>query len=313
VAFMKAVQIDRYGGAEVLQFGEAQRPTPGEGEVLIRAQGSSVNPFDCAVRAGYMQNWIPFTFPLVLGVDVAGAIEACGSGVTQFKPGQAVYARVNPGKGGAYAEYVLARADEVAASPKSIGPVQAGAIPHAALTAWAMIEAANPSKGQTVLIHGAAGGVGHLAVQFARLRGAHVIGTASGQNLGYLREIGVDEAVDYTTTPFESVARNVDAVLDTVGGETQQRSWAVLKPGGILLSIVQPPSQETADSHGVRQQFVGGGGPVGELLAKFAGMVDAGQLKVTVSTALPLSEIRNAHSVVEGRHVRGKLALEIGK
>jgi NADPH:quinone reductase-like Zn-dependent oxidoreductase len=310
VAFMKAVQIDRYGGTEVLQLVDTQRPTPGEGEVLIRAQGSAVNPFDCAVRAGYMKDWIPFTLPLVLGVDVAGVIEACGLGVTQFKPGQAVYARVNPGKGGAYAEYVLASVADVAASPKSIGPVQAGAIPHAALTAWAMVEAANPSQGQTVLVHGAAGGVGHLAAQFARLRGAHVIGTASGGNIGFLREIGVAEAIDYTTTPFESVARNVDAVLDTVGGETQQRSWVVLKPGGILLSIVQPPSQETADKHGVRQQFVGSAGPVGELLAKFAAMVDAGQLKVTVSTVLPLSEIRRAHTLVEGRHMRGKLALE---
>jgi len=260
-----------------------------------------------------MQGWYPYNFPLVLGLDVAGVIEACGAGVTQFTPGQAVYARVDPGKNGAYAEYVLARTEEVAASPKSVGAVQAGAIPHAALTAWALVEAANLSKGQTVLIHGAAGGVGHLAVQFARLRGAHVIGTASGQNIGFLREIGVDEAVDYTTTPFESVAQNVDVVMDTVGGETQQRSWTVLKPGGILLSIVQPPSQETADSYGVRQQFVGSAQAGGALLAKFAAMVDAGQLKVTVSMVLPLSENRRAQTLVEGRHMRGKLALEIAQ
>ena len=309
---MKAVRIDRYGSIEVLQYGDAPRPTPDAGEVLIRAQASSVNPFDCAARAGYLSGWYEYNFPLVLGLDVAGVIEEGGAGVTQFAPGEAVYARTDPGRNGAYAEYVLARGEEVAAKPKSMEPLQAGAMPHVALTAWALIEAANLSKGQTVFIHGAAGGVGHLAVQFARLRGARVIGTAS-QNIGFLGEIGVEEAVNYMTTPFESVARNVDAVFDTVGGETQQRSWAILKPGGILLSIVQPPSQETADSYGVRQQFIGTAQAGGELLAKFASMVDAGQLKVNVSTVLPLSEIQRAHTMVEGRHTRGKLALEIAQ
>lgn len=164
-------------------------------------------------------------------MDVGGMIEECGEGVTQFSPGEAVYARTDPSRNGAYAEYVLARAEEVAAKPKMLGPIQAGAMPHAALTAWTLVETANLSNGQTVLIHGAAGGVGHLAVQFAKLRGARVIGTAS-RNIDLLHEIGVDEAINYETTLFESVARNVDAVFDTVGGETQQRSWAVLKPGG---------------------------------------------------------------------------------
>ena len=308
---MKAIRMERYGGADVLKYEEAPRPTPGAGEVLIRAQATSVNPFDCAVRSGYLTGWYQYNLPLILGLDVAGVIEECGAGVTQFVPGDAVYARVDPSRNGAYAEYVLACAEEVACKPESVGPMQAGAMPHAALTAWAMVEAANLSKGKTVLIHGASGGVGHFAVQFARLRGAHVIGTASGKNIGFLREIGVDEPVDYTITLFESVAHNVDAVFDTVGGETQQRSWATLKRGGILLSIVQPPSQETADSYGVRQQFVGTAQAGGELLAKFAGLVDTGQLKVTVSQVLPLSEIQRAHALVEGHHTRGKLALEI--
>lgn len=308
---MKAVYIDRYGSTDVLHYGDAPRPTPGEGEVLIRAQASSVNPFDCAVREGYLAGWYQYNFPLVLGIDIAGVIEECGAGVTQFAPGEAVYARVNPVRNGAYAEYVLASADEVACMPKSVGPQQAAAIPNAALAAWAMVEAANLSEGQTVCIHGAAGGVGHFAVQFARLRGAHVIGTASGQNLGFLKEIGVDEAIDYTTTPFESVVKHVDAVFDTVGGETQLRSWAILKPGGILLSIVQPPSQETADSYGVRQQFIGDGHAAGTKLAKFASLIDDGQLKVTVSTVLPLSEAQRAHAQVQSRHTRGKLVLDI--
>ena len=279
--------------------------------MLIRAQAASVNPFDCAVRAGYLTGWYAYDFPLILGLDVAGVVEACGDGLTQFAPGEAVYARTDPGRNGAYAEYVLSRPDEMAASPKSVDALHAAAIPHVALTALALVEAANLTAGQTVLIHAAAGGVGHLAVQFAKQRGARVIGTASEHNLEFLEKLGVDQVIDYPNTPFESVVRNVDAVFDTVGYDTQQRSWQVLKPGGILLSIVQAPSQETADAYGVRQQMVAAGQAGGELLSKFAAMVDAGQLKVTVSTVLPLSEIQRAHTLVEARHMRGKLALDI--
>jgi NADPH:quinone reductase-like Zn-dependent oxidoreductase len=313
MALMKAVSLERYGNVDVLQYGDTLRPTPGAGEVLIRAQATSVNPFDCAVRAGYVTGYYNYNFPLILGLDVAGTVVECGTGVTQFAPGDLVYARTDPSRNGAYAEYVLACAEEAAASPKLVEPVQAAAIPHVALTAWAMVETADLRPGQTVLIHGAAGGVGHLAVQFAKMRGARVIGTASGQNQDFLRTIGVDVPVDYTTTPFESVASNVDAVFDTIGGETQQRSWPLLKPGGILLSIVQPPSQEIAETYGVRQQFAGAGMAGGEQLAKFAAMVDAGQLKVTVSKVLPLSEAQRAHMLVEGRHMRGKLVLEIAQ
>lgn len=308
---MKAAQIDQYGGVEVLQYREVDRPVPGDGEILIRAQASAVNPFDCAARAGYLNGWYQYNFPLTLGLDVAGVVEACGAGVTAFKPGDAVYARTNPARNGAYAEYVLVSENEAAAKPKSMGMNEAGAMPHVALTAWALLEAANLSAGQTVLIHAAAGGVGHMAVQFAKLRGARVIGTASERNIGFLHELGVDEAINYQTTPFESVAKNVDVVFDTVGYDTQERSWGTLKPGGILLSIVQPPSQDTADAHGVRQQFVGSGMPGGALLTQFANLVDEGKLKVTVSTTLPLAEIQRAHTLVEGHHTRGKLGLEI--
>jgi len=173
------------------------------------------------------------------------------------------------------------------------------------------VEAAGLTKGQTMLVHAAAGGVGHLAVQFARQRGIRVIGTASENNQSFLAELGVNEAIDYQSTPFESKVHNVDAVLDTVGGEVQARSWGTLKPGGILLSIVQPPSAETAAAHNVRQGFPNSGQAGGALLAKFALMVDGGQLKLTVSTVLPLSEIQRAHSLVEGHHTRGKLALKI--
>lgn len=308
---MKAVRIEGYGGVDVLKFGEAPRPVPGPGEVLIHAQAASVNPFDCAARAGYVAGWFSYTFPLILGLDVAGQVTETGPGVTQFHTGDAVYARLSPARNGAYAEYVLAQEDEVARMPKSLEPLQAAAIPHAALTAWAMLDAANLSAGQTVLVHGAAGGVGHLAVQLARIRGLNVIGTASGRNQEFLRQLGVSQAVDYTVVPFESAARNVDAVFDTVGGETQQRSFAVLKKGGALVSIVQPPSQETADQYGIQQQFISFTQPGGALLAQIASLLHAGQLKVTVSKVLPLAEIQSAHSQVEQHHTRGKLVLEI--
>ncbi len=311
MSFMHAVQIDRYGGTEVLNYAKVTRPTPGEGEVLIRAQAASVNPFDCAARAGYVAGYYQYTFPFIPGLDVAGVVEAVGPGVTQFTPGSAVYARTNPGRGGAYAEYVLAAVDEVASMPKSLDPVHAAAVPHVVLTASTMVEAANLSQGSRVLIHAAAGGVGHIAAQLAHQRGAYVIGTASGKNLAFLRELGVDQAVDYAETPFESVVKNVDAVFDGVGYDTLERSYQTLKPGGILLSIVSMPSAEKAASFGVRQQFISDGQPGGAKLAMFGSLLDSGQLKVTVSQVLPLSEVQQAHKQVESRHTRGKLVMEI--
>jgi NADPH:quinone reductase-like Zn-dependent oxidoreductase len=311
MSFMHAVQIDRYGGTEVLNYAKVTRPTPGEGEVLIRAQAASVNPFDCAARAGYVAGYYQYTFPFIPGLDVAGVVEAVGPGVTQFTPGSAVYARTNPGRGGAYAEYVLAAVDEVASMPKSLDPVHAAAVPHVVLTASTMVEAANLSQGSRVLIHAAAGGVGHIAAQLAHQRGAYVIGTASGKNLAFLRELGVDQAVDYAETPFESVVKNVDAVFDGVGYDTLERSYQTLKPGGILLSIASMPSAEKAASFGVRQQFISDGQPGGAKLAMFGSLLDSGQLKVTVSQVLPLSEVQQAHKQVESRHTRGKLVMEI--
>jgi NADPH:quinone reductase-like Zn-dependent oxidoreductase len=201
----------------------------------------------------------------------------------------------------------------VATKPQSLDYVHSGALPHVSLTAWqALIELANLSEGQTVLIHGAAGGVGHVAVQLAQWRGAKVIGTGS-RNIDFVRELGVDQAIDYSTTPFENVVQDVDVVLDTIGGDTQERSWGVLKPGGMLVSVIQAPSEETAAAYDVRQAMVYSSPPIGKVLTEVAGLVDSGQIKPHVSTVLPLEDIQKAHEMVEGRHTRGKLVLQVAQ
>jgi NADPH:quinone reductase-like Zn-dependent oxidoreductase len=309
---MKAVHIHDYGGLDVLHFEEdVPRPNPGPGEALIRVHATTINPFDCAVRAGYMGQYFNYTFPLVLGTDVSGVVEEIGEGVTDLSPGDIVYTRAGIYRDGAHAEYVLALAADVVPKPESLDHVHAAALPHVTLTAWqGLIEFADLSAGQTVLIHAAAGGVGHVAVQLAKWRGAKVIGTAS-VNLPFLKELGVDEAIDYSTTAFEDVVKDVDVVLDLLGGETQQRSWKVLKPGGILLSTVQPPSQEIAQAHGVRQRMIGTAPPVRKVLTEAARMVSEGQLKPFVSAVLPLEDIRKAHEMIEARHTRGKIVLQV--
>jgi len=308
---MKAVRISNYGGIEALTYGNAPRPTPGDGEVLIRVASTSVNPFDCAVRAGYVSSYFNHTLPLILGTDVSGIIEAVGTGVTAFKRGDEVYARAGVTRDGSYAEYVAVPVSDVARKPKSLDHVHSAALPHVSLTAWqALFELADLTRGQTILIHGAAGGVGHIAVQLARLHGAKVIGTAS-QNIDFLKDLNVDQAIDYSTTRFEDVVHDADVVLDTIGGEIQERSWGVLKPGGMLVSTVQPPAEESAAAHGVRQGMVFSSPPIGKTLTEVAGLVDTGQIKPHVSSVLPLEEIRKAHEMIEGKHTRGKIVLQV--
>jgi NADPH:quinone reductase-like Zn-dependent oxidoreductase len=310
---MKAVRIHSYGGSEVLAFEEAPRPAPGGGEVLIRVIATSVNPFDVAMRSGYMASFFNTTLPFILGTDVSGTIEKLGEGTNSFKPGDAVYTRAGVTRDGAYAEFVTAAASDVAAKPRTLDHFHAAAIPHVSLTAWqALFVLADLKPWQTVLVHGAAGGVGHIAIQLARWRGAKVIGTAS-QNMDLLRQIGVDQAIDYSTTPFEQVVKDVDVVLDTVGGDTQERSWQVLKPGGILISVIQQPSQDKADAHGVRQAMVYSAPPIGEVLTEMASLIDSGVVKPHVSAVIPLSEVNKAHQMVESRHTGGKVVLQVAQ
>jgi len=308
---MKAVQVHAYGGSDVLTYGEAPRPIPQAGEVLIKVHATTVNPFDCAVHTGYVSGYFQYELPLIPGTDVSGVVEAVGAGVSTFRKGDEVYARAGVMRPGAYAEYVAAPTADVALKPASLDHVHAAAIPHVTLTAWqALFVVGELKAGQTVLIHGAAGGVGHIAVQLARLRGAKVIGTAS-VNIGFLRELGVDEAINYATTPFENVVKGVDVVLDTIGGDTQERSWGVLKPGGILISTVQPPSQDAAAARGVRQAFIATAPPIAETLTEVAALVAAGKFRPEVSHVLPLREIQAAHGLLELHHTRGKIAIQV--
>src|SRR5436305_11828421 len=211
------------------------------------------------LRAGYMKDYIPLPLPFIPGWDVSGVVDAVGFGVTKFKKGDEVYARpdVSAHGYGAYAQYVVAKEAETALKPKSIDHVHAATIPVGAVTAWrALFDTAGLKEGQKVLIHGAAGGVGSFAVQLAKWKGASVIGTASTRNQAFLRQLGVDEPIDYEKTRFEDVVHDVDVVLDPIGGDTQKRSWKTLKKGGILVSIVGPPSAEEAKNHGVRSAYL---------------------------------------------------------
>jgi NADPH:quinone reductase-like Zn-dependent oxidoreductase len=308
---MKAVRIHEYGGPEALRYEDAPVPTPGADEVLIQVHASSVNPVDWVMREGYFKDFLPLAFPAILGRDVSGVIETVGAAVTNFQPGDAVYAWVDVFRGGTHAEFVAVPADHVRAKPQSLDDLHAAAVPHAGLAAWQVLfDVAGLTAGQTVLIHAAAGGVGTFAVQLAKCKGAHVIGTASTHNLAFLRRLGVDEAIDYTTTRFESAVRDVDVVVDTEGGETQQRSWGVLKPGGILVGMFSPPSEEVASAHGVRQRYFGLQSNPSEL-AELARLIDAGQLKPIVTTVLPLSEARWAYDFSQSRHSRGKIILSV--
>ena len=308
---MKAVRIHAYGGPEVLVYEDAPRPTPGAGELRAQVYAAGVNPADWKVREGYFKDFLRHSLPLILGWDFSGVVETAGPGITNFKKGDEVYGRPDIARDGAYAEYIAVKESEVALKPKSIDQVHAAAIPAGALTAWqALFEAAQLKPGQSVLIHGAAGGVGSFAVQLAKWKGAHVIGTASGRNQDFIRGLGADGAINYEKTRFEDLVRNVDVVFDTLGGEIQKRSWKVLKKGGVLVSIIDQPSAEEAAAHGVRQAYVVAK-PNATQLAEIAKLVDSGKLRPIVETVLPLSEARRAHELIQTGHTRGKIVLKV--
>ena len=305
---MKAVRVNQWGGSEAAVIEDIARPQPGQGEVLIRVKAASVNPVDWAIREGYLAEYV--SLPVTLGVDLAGDIEALGDGVEGFQVGDAVYAAAGA-RGGGFAEYTALGAGQVARKPQSLNYVEAASVPHAALTAWqTLFDVAQLHAGQRVLIHAAAGGVGSFAVQFAKLKGATVIGTASSQNESFVRSLGAHEFINYTAVPFETVVRDVDVVLDTVGWDTLERSAQVLKPGGTLVCIVTPPPPDLAEKHAIQVKYYGAQ-PKGDQLAEIAQLIDAGQVKPHVSRIMQLEQVHEALRLSQERHVRGKLVLTI--
>lgn len=311
MATMKAVRVQEYGGPEVLKYEDAPKPEPGPGEVLIRVHATSVNPVDWKVRAGYLQQMMKYKLPMIPGWDASGVVEAVGAGVARVKRGDEVYSHPPIPRDGTYAEYVAVQESAVALKPKSIDHLTAAAIPLAALTAWqALHDAAKLSAGQTVLIHGAAGGVGTFAVQFAKMAGARVIATASKKNHDFLHSLGADEVIDYNTTKFEDVVHGVDVVLDTITGETMERSWQVLKKGGILVSILEPPKPEKAAAYGCRCAHTFVQANV-EQLNEIARLVDTGKLKIIIEKVYPLAEARAAQESNATGHTRGKIVLRV--
>ncbi len=308
---MNAIRIHNYGGPEVLRYEDSPRPQPQAGEVLIRVHAAGVNPIDWKVREGQMKDFWPHKFPLILGWDLSGVVEELGRGVSRFKIGDEVYSLPDPTRDGAYADYIVVRESELALKPNSLHHIRAAAVPLAALTAWqSLFDTAQLRPGQRVLIHAGSGGVGHFALQLAKWKGAYVFATASTKNQDLLRELGVDKAIDYTRQRFEDVARKIDVVLDTLGGETQDRSWSVLKKGGNLVSLVQPPSEEKAEELGVRAALLGAQAN-GAQLAEIAKIIDAGQIAPVIDRILPLSEVRRAHELNKSGHTHGKIVLRV--
>jgi len=308
---MKAIRIHQFGGTEVLRYEDSPQPVPGADEVLIRVHAAGVNPVDAKIRAGKLQGRVDHKLPLILGWDVAGSIEQTGADVTQFKSGDAVYARPDIARDGAYAEYIVVRASEVALKPESLDFIHAAAVPLSALTAWqSLFIAGDLQPGQTILVHAGAGGVGHYALQLAHWKGAHVITTASARNADFVRALGADDVIDYTRAHFEDAVREADMVFDTVGGEVQQRSWQVLKRGGILVSILALTVPDEAEQRGWRSAYVFVQ-PSAQQLIQIASLIDGGSIKPHVDNVMALSDAATAHILIQGGHARGKIVLNV--
>ncbi|MFF4292369.1 NADP-dependent oxidoreductase [Streptomyces vinaceus] len=306
---MRAVVVSQWGGPEVLTEVETERPEPGLNEILVRVHAAGVNPVDWKTRAsGGLIAW--GEVPMV-GWDVSGTVEAVGPGVTLYRAGDEVYGMPNfPRQAGGYAEYVVAPARHFARKPASLDHVQAAALPLATLTAWqALVDTAGVTAGQRVLIHAAAGGVGHLAVQIAKARGAYVIGTASAAKHELLRELGADEVLDYRTADFEDSVSDVDVVIDAVGGDYGQRSLKVLKQGGHLVTLPGPDGLP-ADPQGVHASWVLVEPDLGGL-REIAALADRGLLKPLVDTVLPLAQAAKAHEIGELGRTTGKIVLTV--
>lgn len=308
---MLAWRVYEFGPPSVMSFEGIPQPKPGANEVLIKVGAAGVGPWDSWIRAG--KSALPQPLPLTLGSDLSGEIAELGPGVSDLRAGDQVYGVTNPQFIGAYAEYALASAGMISRKPNSLTYVQAASVPVIAVTAWqALFDHAELKAGQTVLIHGAAGNVGAYAVQLAHRAGVRIFGTASAIDMDFVRNLGANTVIDFQTQQFEEHVRDVDAVIDLVGGETQKRSFQVLRRGGKLISAVSPPDQKLAQSHGIEASFFLVN-VTSRYLAEIASLIDSGELKPRVGAVLPLADAREAHLMLERirPQPKGKIVLSV--
>jgi len=307
---MKAVRVHSFGPPEVISLEDVSKPEPADGEVVVQVKAAGVGPWDALIRSG--RSVLPQPLPLILGSDLSGVVHSIGSGVEELNIGDEVFGVTNESFTGACAEYAVVKATMIAHKPKTLNHTHAASVPMVAVTAWQMVfELARLSPGQSVLVHGGAGNVGGYLLQLAKRAGVMVITTAAAKDTSYARSLGAYGVIDYRKRRFEEQVKEVDGVLDTVGGDILERSYGVLKRGGILVSSAAQPSEEKAEQHGVRALF-----PLVEVtterLNKIAELIDAGELKTEVGEVLWLDEARQGHQMLEGApHRRGKIVIKV--
>lgn len=302
---MKAIQMTEYGDESVLNYTDVERPEPKADEILVKIHAASVNPVDWKIRDGKGEKF-GMKLPLILGADFAGTVEEMGAEIKKFKKEDEVYGKILIG---CYAEYVIVKEGELSKKPKNLDYEKAASIPMGALTSWqAIFETAKLKSGQKILIHAASGGVGSMAVQLAKAKGAYVIGTASGSNKDFVKGLGADEFIDYTSTNFEDVVSDVDVVYDTIGGDTQKRSFQVLKEGGFLVSLVEDPSKELLKKYKVEGKVIASVANA-EQLEEITQLIEEEKVKTHVEKVFPLSEAKKAQKLSKEGHVRGKIIL----
>ena len=302
---MKAIRFHEYGDSDKLILETIPRPVPQVNEVLIKVHFAGVNPIDWKIRAGLLKNYMPVQLPFVAGIDVSGTIEEVGSEVKALKEGQPVFGVAK----GTYAEYAIALATDLAVKPNNLSFEIAATLPVGALTGWKAVEDAAIKPGQTVVVLSAAGGVGLFAVQFARAKGARVIGTASGANLEFVKSLGAEKAVDYTKSPLQAEIKDADVVIDTVGGDALEQSYGILRKGGVLVTVAGQISEEKVKEHGLKA-LRSGRGPT-ENLKMIGEMAATKTLRAEVGKIFPLAEAGAAQDLSQTRHGRGRIVLRV--
>ncbi|HSW85384.1 MAG TPA: NADP-dependent oxidoreductase [Candidatus Saccharimonadales bacterium] len=310
---MKAAQIVKYGGKEVLKLNDnVSKPKPSSGQVLVEVYAAATNPFDVKVREGLTKNYIKLKLPATLGGDVAGKIAELGEGVKGFKIGQAVYGMANAAGGqGSYAEFTAVKVEQLADKPRSIDFNTAAALPLAGVSAYqALVSHMQLRSGQKILVHGGAGGIGSIAIQIAKELGVHIATTIRAADMEYVKQLGANEIINYETQDFSTLIKDYDAVFDTVGGETNKKSYKVLKTGGILVSMAAQVDEGLVNQYSIRYLHQSTK-VTNERLKKLANLVDAGKLKINVDQVFPLNKADEALEYQKTGHPKGKVVIQV--